>query len=275
MRDAATAHKKLAARIQQRDTLTTQRQAQAALGVSADVAGLTAAVQLRLDAVTARQADHATERAEQETAEAEVKRLEEAHAGLDAEAKRVASQVDRLERAITADRATAEAHAGQLPVAETRPTTTPPKPNVAAPTERRPGASKGAGSGAASAGTGTRGAPTGRNPDASSAGGEGLNVSQRGAECPSAGYCENIVRQVRRWFRRPEGSTGTAEACFTILRDGTVDDIEVNRVRGGFPFRMAVTEAVEQAGLHKAFGALPSAFDAAELPVCVDITPQT
>jgi outer membrane biosynthesis protein TonB len=157
----------------------------------------------------------------------------------------------------------------------TRPTTTTPKPNTAAPTERRPGASNGPGSGAASAGTGTRGAPTGRNPDPNSAGGEGLNLQQRGAECPSAGYCENIVRQVRRWFRRPEGSTGTAEACFTILRDGTVDDIVVNRVRGGFPFRMAVTEAVEQAGLHRAFGALPRAFDAAELPVCVDITPQT
>jgi hypothetical protein len=102
-----------------------------------------------------------------------------------------------------------------------------------------------------------------------------LNVSQRGAECPSAGYCENIVRQVRRWFRRPEGNNGTAEVCFTILRDGTTDDIEVARVRGGFAFRMAVEEAVEQAGLHKAFGSLPRAFGADELPVCVDITPQT
>lgn len=83
------------------------------------------------------------------------------------------------------------------------------------------------------------------------------------------------MRQVRRWFRRPEGNNGTAEACFTILRDGSVDDIEVNRVRGGFAFRMAVTEAVEQAGINKAFGALPRAFGADELPVCVDITPQT
>ena len=67
-------------------------------------------------------------------------------------------------------------------------------------------------------------------------------MSQRGAECPSPGYCENIVRQVRRYFRRPEGSTGSAEACFTILRDGTVDDIDVRRARGGFAFRMAVQE---------------------------------
>lgn len=148
----------------------------------------------------------------------------------------------------------------------------PPKPAATPPA--RPGATPGPGAGANSAGTGTRGQPTGRNPDASSAGGEGLNVSQRGAECPSPGYCENIVRQVRRYFRRPEGSNGTAEACFTILRDGTVDDIDVRRVRGGFTFRMAVQEAVEQAGLRKAFGGLPQAFGAPELPVCVDISPE-
>jgi outer membrane biosynthesis protein TonB len=154
----------------------------------------------------------------------------------------------------------------------TRPAT-PPKP-AATPATRQPGTAPGPGTGAPSAGTGTRGAPTGREPDPNSAGGEGLNVSQRGAECPSPGYCENIVRQVRRYFRRPEGSNGTAEACFTIRRDGTVDDIEVRRVRGGFTFRMAVQEAVEQAGLRKAFGGLPTAFGATELPVCVDISPE-
>ena len=93
-------------------------------------------------------------------------------------------------------------------------------------------------------------------------------------ECPSAGYCENIVRQVRRYFRRPDGSNGSAEACFRILRDGSVDNIAVGRVRGGFTFRLAVQEAVEQAGMRKAFGTLPAAFNAATLPVCVDISPQ-
>ena len=93
-------------------------------------------------------------------------------------------------------------------------------------------------------------------------------------ECPSPGYCENVIRQVRRYFRRPEGASGSAEVCFTIQRDGGAEDIEVNRVRGGFPFRLAVQEAVEQAGMRKAFGALPRAFNAATLPVCVDISPQ-
>ena len=38
--------------------------------------------------------------------------------------------------------------------------------------------------------------------------------------------------------------------------------------------RTAAVEAVEQAGMRKAFGALPRAFGAATLPVCVDISPQ-
>ncbi|HEX8242924.1 MAG TPA: hypothetical protein VF541_05500 [Longimicrobium sp.] len=171
-------------------------------------------------------------------------------------------------------RPTPPATAPSRPPATSGTNRTPPKPNAAGPTPRPPAASNGPGSGPRSAGTGTRGEPTGRDPDPASAGGEGLNVSQRGVECPSPGYCENIIRQVRRYFRRPEGSTGSAEACFTVTRDGGVDDIDVRRVRGGFTFRVAVEEAVEQAGLHKAFGALPRAFGAPELPVCVDISPQ-
>jgi hypothetical protein len=163
----------------------------------------------------------------------------------------------------------------KTPSAASNDAKTPARSTSATSATRQPGSTAGPGSGARSAGTGTRGAATGRDPDPNSAGGEGLNVSQRGAECPSPGYCENIVRQVRRWFRRPEGNNGTAEACFTILRDGSTSDIDVRRVRGGFTFRMAVEEAVEQAGLHKAFGALPRQFGATELPVCVDISPQT
>ena len=125
-----------------------------------------------------------------------------------------------------------------------------------------------------STGTGNRGQATGRDPDPDSPGGEGLSLQSAGMECPSAGYCENIVRQVRRYFRRPEGENGSAEACFRILEDGSVDRITVRRVRGSAVFRLAVSEAVEQAGLRKAFGELPAAFGAETLPVCVDITPQ-
>ncbi|HEX5726138.1 MAG TPA: hypothetical protein VFX98_11770, partial [Longimicrobiaceae bacterium] len=126
----------------------------------------------------------------------------------------------------------------------------------------------------ASRGTGEGRPATGANPQPDSPGGEGLTIRSAGMECPSAGYCENIVRQVRRYFRRPPNQAGTAEACFRILADGAVDRITVQNVRGTFTFRLAVQEAVEQAGLRKAFGALPAAFGAETLPVCVDITPQ-
>ncbi len=162
---------------------------------------------------------------------------------------------------------------GRTPATTTnRPGTTTNRPATTTRNERG-GTPEGSG-GARSTGTGSRGQATGRNPDPSSAGGEGLSLQQAGMECPSPGYCENVIRQVRRYFRRPEGASGSAEVCFTIQRDGGADDIEVNRVRGGFPFRLAVQEAVEQAGMRKAFGALPRAFNAATLPVCVDISPQ-
>lgn len=124
-------------------------------------------------------------------------------------------------------------------------------------------------------GEGTRTGPaTGRNPDANSPGGEGLTVRSAGARCPSPGYCENIVRQVRRFFRAPEGAEGgSGNVCFRILRDGTTAAISTERVRGGAAFRLALMEAAEQAGTRRAFGALPSAFGAEELPVCVDISP--
>jgi hypothetical protein len=93
--------------------------------------------------------------------------------------------------------------------------------------------------------------------------------------CPTAGYCTNIVRQVRRFFRAPESASGgSGNVCFRIMRDGSVAEISTERVRGGAAFRLALMEAAEQAGNRKAFGVLPSAFGGEELPVCVEITPQ-
>ena len=161
----------------------------------------------------------------------------------------------------------------------TTPRTTPAQPNTR-PTTSRPGNTGQSGTGTdanRSRGEGTRTGPaTGRNPDAASPGGEGLTVNQRGVRCPSAGYCENIVRQVRRFFRAPEGAAGgSGNVCFRILRDGSVAEISTQRVRGGAPFRLALMEAAEQAGNRKAFGTLPSAFGGEELPVCVDISPSS
>jgi hypothetical protein len=160
----------------------------------------------------------------------------------------------------------------------TRPGTTarPGASTPARPTPAAGGSSTGAGSGPRSAGQGTRGAATGRNPDANSAGGEGLNIRTAGIRCPSQEYCNNIPRQVRRFFRRPEGNTGAADVCFTVFRDGTVDDVHVERQRGGgIAFKMALIESVEQAALRKAFGPIPAEFNRESLPLCVEMAPNS
>lgn len=125
-------------------------------------------------------------------------------------------------------------------------------------------------------GEGTRTGPaTGTNPRPSSPGGEGLNIHVEGDPCPVAGYCENVTRQVQRFFRPPAGNAGAVgEVCFRIQRDGRVTDIEARRVRGGgAPFRLAMMEAAEAAGARGAFGALPGAFDPARWRWCVELSP--
>lgn len=108
----------------------------------------------------------------------------------------------------------------------------------------------------------------GANPDPSSPGGEDLDVRIKGARFVDPDYLANIQRQINRYFRRPGGSrTDVAEVQFYIKRDGTVDEIEVVRHAGSFAFRVAAMEAVEQAGLNKAFGPLPREYSADRLLV--------
>jgi protein TonB len=117
-------------------------------------------------------------------------------------------------------------------------------------------------------------ASTGSEPDPNSPGGEGLKVRTAGEACPSQAYCNNIARQVKRYFRRPsEARSDRGEVCFTLAADGSVDDIRVERLRGSAVFKLALIEAVEQAGLRKEFGRIPGDFDADELHPCVEIVP--
>ncbi|MBV9773921.1 MAG: TonB family protein [Gemmatimonadetes bacterium] len=115
---------------------------------------------------------------------------------------------------------------------------------------------------------------TGRNPDPSSPGGEGLNVRTAGAEFVDPTYLANIIRQLKRYFRPPPGArSDEAEVRFYINRDGTVSDIAVVRSKGAFPFRAAAMEAVEQAGISRAFGPLPRAYPGTRLPVSFTFEP--
>jgi len=106
---------------------------------------------------------------------------------------------------------------------------------------------------------------TGPRPDPNSAGGQDLNVQLPGVLCPAPGYCENIVSQIHRYFRF--SGTGEADVYFVINRDGSITDLRVVRSTGGTGFRIAVSEAVEQAGRSGGFGPLPSAYQADQLPV--------
>jgi periplasmic protein TonB len=108
----------------------------------------------------------------------------------------------------------------------------------------------------------------GSNAVASSAGGEGLNVRTEGAEFVDVAYLENVVRTVRRYWRAPPGSrTEEVEVRFWIHRDGSVSNIEIVRASGAFAFRSSAMEAVEQAGIQRAFGPLPAAYGADRLAV--------
>ena len=107
----------------------------------------------------------------------------------------------------------------------------------------------------------------GARPNAASSG-EGLDVQLKGIQCPSAAYCENIVRQLNRYFRPPANAANDeTEVFFYINRDGSVSDIRVVRATGSFRFRAAAMEAVEQAGLNNSFGRIPRDFPVDRLPV--------
>jgi outer membrane biosynthesis protein TonB len=127
-------------------------------------------------------------------------------------------------------------------------------------------------------GDGTSTAPaTGSNPQPGSPGGEGINIHVEGEPCPVAGYCERVTLQVQRYFRAPPDNAGArGEVCFRIQRDGSVTDIQAQRVRGGggAAFRLAMMEAAEAAGSRRAFGTLPGAFDPQRWRWCVELSPR-
>lgn len=156
----------------------------------------------------------------------------------------------------------------------------PPKPEATPPAASKPAAITPASKPAASAptakpgATGTAKAVPGPNPVASSAGGAGLNVRTQGATFVDQAYLVNIVYRVKRYFRRPDTArTDRAEVCFRIEREGTASDIRIAGASGSAAFKLAVMEAVEQAGVNREFGRLPAAYTADFLPVCLEIQP--
>jgi TonB family protein len=113
-----------------------------------------------------------------------------------------------------------------------------------------------------------------RAPDARAAPvtGEGLNVQIAGEEFPYPEYLENIIVQVRRYFRWTGNPGLEARVYFVVRRDGSVEDIRVLRHSGSTMYDFEAMGAVEQAGTRKAFGPLPTGWPHDRLPVSFDFT---
>jgi outer membrane biosynthesis protein TonB len=97
-------------------------------------------------------------------------------------------------------------------------------------------------------------------------------VQLPGVNCVVPEYCNNIIRQINRYFRH-SGGGGQADVFFRINRDGSISDFRVVSSTGGAAFRLAVMEAVEQAGINRAFGPLPAQYQADQLPVSFYFVP--
>jgi len=102
--------------------------------------------------------------------------------------------------------------------------------------------------------------PTEENPGAD------INVRMEGLQRDYPAYFENIVLQMRRCFRPPQGSTARATLQFVIRSDGSVDDIRVVEGSGDAAFDLIAMGAVECAGRGR-FGPLPAEMPFEAFPV--------
>ncbi|MGH7476350.1 MAG: TonB family protein [Longimicrobiales bacterium] len=107
----------------------------------------------------------------------------------------------------------------------------------------------------------------GDRPDPRSAGGQDLEVNIEGEAFPYPEYLENIILQVRRYFRWAGAPGLEAEVYFVIRSDGSVEDLRITRSSGNRQFDFQALGAVEVAGNRGAFGSLPDGFGGDRLPV--------
>ncbi|UCF21373.1 MAG: TonB C-terminal domain-containing protein [Gemmatimonadota bacterium] len=105
-------------------------------------------------------------------------------------------------------------------------------------------------------------------PPEQAAEGSDLPVRLEGAPFPYPEYLANIILQIKRHWRPPTGGARLrAELAFTILRDGTVEDVAWVRRSGDPAFDLEARGAIEAAGRRGAFGTLPRGYPADHLRV--------
>jgi TonB-like protein len=103
--------------------------------------------------------------------------------------------------------------------------------------------------------------------------GEDINVRMEGVRRDYPDYYNNIVRQMSRCFRPPQGSTDRATIYFVISRDGTVSGIRVVESSGNFAFDLTAMGAAECAGSRNRFGPLPEELPFDRLPILFKLDP--
>ncbi|MEX1183157.1 MAG: TonB C-terminal domain-containing protein [Gemmatimonadota bacterium] len=114
----------------------------------------------------------------------------------------------------------------------------------------------------------------GPDPKPVAIGGEDVDVDIEGAEFPYPDYLENIMGQLRRYFRWNGPANLEAEVVFNILRDGSVGPgIRLVRKSGNFNFDLQAVEAVELAGRNRAFGTLPEGWQGDRLWISFTFKP--
>ena len=97
---------------------------------------------------------------------------------------------------------------------------------------------------------------------------EGLPVRLEGAPFPYPEYLANIILQIKRHWRPPTGGQQLrAELAFTILSDGSVEEVGWVRRSGSPAFDLEARGAIEAAGRRGVFGALPDDYPSDRLRV--------
>jgi outer membrane biosynthesis protein TonB len=105
-------------------------------------------------------------------------------------------------------------------------------------------------------------------PEQSPEGVEGLPVRLEGAPFPYPEYLANIILQIKRHWRPPTGGRQLqAELAFTILRDGSVEEVSWVSRSGNPAFDLEARGAIETAGRRGAFGPLPDNYPSDQLRV--------
>ncbi len=107
---------------------------------------------------------------------------------------------------------------------------------------------------------------------------EEVNISLEGRSCGdllTQAYCNNITRQVLRYWRRPTGGRALgAELAFVIEEDGSVSEIEWKQRSGDATFDLEARGAIEAAGRQRAFGPLPERYPLDRLRVTFFFDPR-